>query len=107
MESDYKLLEMIHLKSMHNAPPHLQRMLLQLQKSDITIKYKLGCEMLLADALSRCPARASQEIKLDLHMDYIAFIMAWIEKLRETTCEDPVLGTVYHVPVGSTRISQS
>ena len=53
--------------------------------------------MLLADALSRCPARYSQEIKLDLRVDYIAFISAWIETLRETTCKDPVLSTVYQL----------
>ena len=86
---------MIHLKSMHNAPPRLQRMLLQLQKYDMKIEYKPGSEMLLADALSRCPARYSQEIKLDLHVDYIAFTSTWIETLKETTCEDPVLSTVY------------
>ena len=84
---------MIHLKSMHNAPPRLQRMLLQLQKYDMKIEYKPGSEMLLADALSRCPARYSQEIKLDLRVDYIAFTSAWIETLRETTCKDPVLST--------------
>ena len=88
---------MIHLKSMHNAPPHLQRMLLQLQKYGMKIKYKPGNEMLLADALSRCPVRYSQEIKLDLRVDYIAFILAWIETLRETTCKDPVLSTVYQL----------
>ena len=76
VQSDHKLLEMIHLKSMHNAPPRLQRMLLQLQKYDMEIKYKPGSEMLLPDALSRCPTRYSQEIKLDLHMDYIAFTSA-------------------------------
>ena len=91
VESDHKPLEMIHLKSMHNAPPCLQRMLLQLQKYNMAIKYKPGCEMHLPDTLSRHPARANQ----DLCMDYIAFTLAWIEKLRETTCEDPVLGTVY------------
>ena len=69
VQSDHKPLEMIHLKSMHNAPPRLQRMLLQLQKYDMEIKYKPGSEMLLADALSRCPARYSQELKLDLHVD--------------------------------------
>ena len=53
--------------------------------------------MLLADALSRCLARYNQEIKLDVHMDYIAFTSAWIEKLRETTYEDPVLSTVYQL----------
>ena len=83
VQSDHKLLEMIHLKSMHNAPPRLQRMLLQLQKYDMEIKYKPGSEMLLADVLSRCPARYSQEIKLDLHVDYIAFTSAWIETLRD------------------------
>ena len=61
------------------------------------IEYKPGSEMLLADALSRCPARYSQEIKLDLCVDYIAFTSAWIETLKETTCEDPVLSTVYQL----------
>ena len=41
MESDHKPLEMIHLKSMHNVPLLLQRMLLQLQKYDMTIKVSL------------------------------------------------------------------
>ena len=97
VQSDHKPLEMIHLKSMHNMPPHLQRMLLQLQKYDMKIEYKPGSEMLLADTLLRCPARYSQEIKLDLHVDYIAFTSAWIETLRETTCKDSVLSTVYQL----------
>ena len=97
VQSDHKPLEMIHLKSMHNAPPRLQRMLLQLQKYDMKIEYKPGSKMLLADTLSRCPARYNQEIKLDLHVDYIAFTSAWIETLRETTCEDLVLSTVYQL----------
>ena len=97
VQSDHKPLEMIHLKNMHNTPPRLQRMLLQLQKYDMKIEYNPGSEMLLADALSRCPARYGQEIKLDLPVDYIAFTSAWIETLRETTCEDPVLSTVYQL----------
>ena len=97
VQSDHKPLEMIHLKTMHNMPPHLQRMLPQLQKYDMKIEYKPGREMLLADTLSGCPARYSQEIKLDLRVDYIAFTSAWIETLRETTCEDPVLSTVYQL----------
>ena len=51
--------------------------------------------MLLADALSRCPSRASGEIKLDMRVDYIAFSKTWIAKLKDTTREDPILGTVY------------
>ena len=65
-ESDHKPLEMIAMKNLVNAPPRLQRMLLELQRYDVTIKYQPGKEMQLAGALSRCPARASQEIKLDM-----------------------------------------
>ena len=53
VESDHKPLEMIHQKSLASAPPRLQRMLLQQQQYDVTIRYRPGKEMLLADALSR------------------------------------------------------
>ena len=55
VESDHKPLEMIHQKSLASASPRLQWMLLQLQRYDVTIRYRPGKEMLLADALSRCP----------------------------------------------------
>ena len=63
----------------------------------MTIRSRPGKEMLLADALSRCPSRASGEIKLDMRVDYIAFSKAWIAKLKETTREDTILGTVYQL----------
>ena len=97
VESDHKPLEMIHQKSLASAPPRLQRMLLQLQQYDVTIRYRPGKEMLLADALSRCLSRASGEIKLDMRVDYIAFSKTWIAKLKDTTREDPILGTVYQL----------
>ena len=53
--------------------------------------------MLLTDVLSRCPSRASGEIKLDMRVNYIAFSKAWIAKLKETMREDPILGTVYQL----------
>ena len=56
VESDHKPLEMIHQKSLTSAPPRLQRMLLQLQPYNVTIRYRPGKEMLLTDALSRCPS---------------------------------------------------
>ena len=96
-ESDHKPLEMSAMKNLANAPPRLQRMLLELQKYDVTIKYRPGKEMQLADALSRCPARASQEIKLDMRVDYIAFTKPWIEKLKDSTQRDPILATVYQL----------
>ena len=65
-ESDHKPLEMIAVKNLVNVPSRLQRMLLQLQRFDITIHYRPGSEMQLVDALSICPVRASLEIKLNM-----------------------------------------
>ena len=65
-ESGHKPLEMIAMKNLANVPPRLQRMLLELQRYDVTIKYQSGKEIQLADALSHCLVRASQEIKLDM-----------------------------------------
>ena len=96
-ESDHKLLEMIAMKNLTNMLPRLQRMLLELQRYDVTIKYRPGPQMQLADALSRCPARASPEIKLDMRVDYIAFTKPWIEKLKDSIQRDPILGTVYQL----------
>ena len=70
-------------------------MLLELQKYDVTIKYRLGTQMQLADALSCCPARASLEIKLDARVDYITFMKSWIEKLKDSTQGDSILRVVY------------
>ena len=52
-ESDHKPLEAIQLKNLMSAPPRLQRMLLRLQPYDVTIKYRPGKQVLVADALSR------------------------------------------------------
>ena len=96
-ESDHKPLEMIAMKNLANAPPCLQRMLLELQRYGVTIKYRPGNQMQLAYTLSRCLERDSQEIKLDMLVDYIAFMKPWIEKLKDSTQRDPIIGTVYQL----------
>ena len=97
VESDHKPLEMIHQKILASAPPRLQQMFLQLQQYNVTIKYRPGKEMLLTDALSRCPSQALGEIKLDMRVNYIAFSKTWIAKLKDTMREDPILSTVYQL----------
>ena len=89
--SDHKPIEMIAVKNLANVPPHLQQMLLQHHHHHQT---QPGKEMFLANALAYCPVRASPEIKLDVWVDNIAFNKAWIEKHRDTTSEDPFLGSV-------------
>ena len=96
-ESNHKPMEMIAVKNLANGPPCLQRMLLQLQRFDITIRYRPGLEMQLVDALSRYPARASPEVKLNLRVDYVAFSRLWIETIKGQLQEDPILAMVYQL----------
>ena len=58
VQSDHKPLESIYRKNLVNAPPRIARMLLCIQKYDLTITYVPGKDVPLADALSRvnpCP----------------------------------------------------
>ena len=50
--SNHKSLTSIVRKDLVNAPPRLQRLLLQLQKYDVTIWYKSGKSMIFVDHLS-------------------------------------------------------
>ena len=56
VQNDHKLLEIIQQKPIHAAPPHLQCMLLQMQKYDYTIQYKPDKEMVLGNCLSCFPS---------------------------------------------------
>ena len=53
VQSDHKPLAAISKKPLRSAPRRLQGMLLKIQKYDVTIVYKPGPEMYLADTLSR------------------------------------------------------
>ena len=53
VESDHKPLENILGKPLNEAPPRIQRFVLQIQKYDITLKYKPGKSMYVSDTLSR------------------------------------------------------
>ena len=55
VESDHKPLEAIFKKSLLAAPKRLQRMLLRLQRFDLSVRYKPGADMYIADHLSRSP----------------------------------------------------
>ena len=53
VETDHKPLESIFKKPIHRAPPRLQRMLLRVQPYNLTVSYKKGSQLFIADALSR------------------------------------------------------
>ena len=71
IESDHKSLEQISVKDLADAPVHLQRMLLQLQDYDLTIKYHPGEEMVVADTLLRYLPEDIPEILLDISVNHV------------------------------------
>ena len=102
VKSDHKPLEMIMLKSLHVAPPRLQRMLTQIQGNDFKFMYKPGPELVLADTLSRFPnVYNGEDIKLDQRMDSVMIDSIGMDllhvapvkqnQLREETTRDNAL----------------
>ena len=61
IQSDHKPLESIMQKSLYKASPRLQRMLLKLQKYDLTVTYVKGKELHVADTLSRMYLTTSED----------------------------------------------
>ena len=53
VESDHKPLEVIFKKPPHRTPKRLQRMLMRVQLYNVSLGYKKGSTMYLADTLSR------------------------------------------------------
>ena len=94
VESDHKPLEAIFRKPLSQAPSRLQKMLMQLQAYDITLVYKKGTEMYIADALSRAhPADiVSEQFERDIDSEHFIHLMSsesyvTDRKLREIQSE--------------------
>ena len=89
---------MIQKKTIHAAPPHLQRMLLHLQKYDYTRVYKTGKEMVLADYLSQFPSR-KEYMPIELHQNIhnIHFEPDRLNIVRGAVERDPIHSTIYRL----------
>ena len=99
-ESDHKPLEAIQLKNLISAPPRLQRMLLGLQPSDITIKYRPGKQMQIADALSRLSPEdvaPIADLNVQIHDICPQFSDKCLQKIQAETAKDPELATLKEV----------
>ncbi len=91
IESDHKPLEMILQKPLTAAPPRLQRMLLRLQPYDVTVMYRPGKEILLADALSRLPGEDNHHIDLDVQINFVQFSSEKLTQIQQETASDHTL----------------
>ena len=97
VETDHKPLEMIALKPLNSAPKRLQRMLLQLQKYSLVVRYKKGKLMYVADTLSRAHLPEGQACKLALavaevdHTSMLALPAERLHQFQHASADDPVL----------------
>jgi transposase InsO family protein len=103
VETDHKPLEIIVKKPLLSAPMRLQKMLMQLQRYDISVVYKKGKDLYIADTLSRAyltettPPLGEDEYEV---MSVLPISTPRMEQLREVTADDPVLcelsRTIHH-----------
>ena len=68
-ESDHKPLETLFKKSFHDIPIRLQRIMLKLERYDLSVKWVPGKQLLIADALSRAPLKGVPPDSLELETD--------------------------------------
>ena len=95
IESDHKPLESVLKKPLANAPRRLQGMILKTQAYDITVRYKRGKEMYLADTLSRAYIPSSENNQGDIEtVNMVQFLLIRderLKKLKEETRLDKTL----------------
>ena len=84
VESDHKPLQAIFGKPLVSAPKRLQGMLLCLQMFDLTVKYKKGSEMYIADMLSRAALPETGPCRGSLNAKQEEVCMVNIEEVNST-----------------------
>ena len=89
VETDHQLLEIIVRKPLSSAPKRLQRMLLQLQKYSLVVRYKKGQQRYLADTLSRAHLPEAQACESALEVAGIDHTSTLA--LQHASADDPVL----------------
>lgn len=93
VETDHQPLVSIFKKPLAAAPARLQRMLLQLQPYALTIVYKKGKDLVLADTLSRSYLPDSQTSEMEADdtevISTVSITKSRFEELQEATAADP------------------
>ena len=79
------------MKNLADAPVRLQRILLRLQDYDLTIKYRPGEEMFIADTLLRYSPKDTVEILLDISVNHVYIDAEKKQDYQLTIKDDPLL----------------
>lgn len=109
VETDHKPLEIIFKKPLLTAPMRLQRMMLQLQRYDLSLVYKKGSQLFIADALSR--AQLSETSPSDIE-DYEVLTVQPVgshkmTELKRETALDPTMINLASVILHGWPVSKS
>ncbi|XP_048582090.1 uncharacterized protein K02A2.6-like [Nematostella vectensis] len=95
VESDHKPLAAIVTKPLRSAPKRLQGMLLKMQRYCVTIVYKPGTEMYLADTLSRAFLQSSKNAQGEFErinaVKLLPITDERLAELKKNTRDDEVL----------------
>lgn len=99
VETDHKPLISIFKKPLMSCPAGLQRMLIKLQKFEITFVYKRGKDLIIADALSRSSEKFDKDFDLNFENDLEAQVClvkynvnmtdSKNEHIKQETIKDP------------------
>lgn len=100
VESDHRLLKIIFKKHSCECPIRIQRIRLVLQKFPITVTYKPGKKLLIADALSHFPSKVELREKTE---QFVANVVSslpiadnHLRRIREETKNDAVMSQLLH-----------
>ena len=91
VETDHSPLQQIFKKNIAEAPARLQRLLLRCLKFDVTVKYKPGKSIPVADALSRVCFKEEKTVKHDIHFITTKSCPIDISTIQDATMKDTEL----------------
>ena len=98
--TDHKPLEPIFTKPLEIAPKRLQRMLLKLQQHSLSVRYKKGKDLHLADTLSRAylpevnACESTRELEEIDHRAWMPVREETWQQLKNAAADDPVQQTL-------------
>lgn len=99
VETDHLPLLGVLKKTLNKCPARLQRMLIQCQKYDFTLRYKRDKELIIADALSRAYLNTKDESDWDNEMAAHVNLI-----IRDTEIQDKLLQKIKDETVKDTEL---
>ena len=99
VDSDHKSLKTIFNYNINDAPPRIQRFLLQLQKYDLNVNYIPGKDLILSDTLSRAPSGSDtteineEEVTAQVNVIFSSLPVSTrrMNQIKEETHQDPTM----------------